>query len=43
MKTVVLQRCSVIKSDTAFLFIAFIACLGAAAVCLIAHKRGHSV
>ena len=39
----VIGRCKVVKSDTAFLFLGFAACLGAAAVSFIAHKRGHSI
>ena len=39
----VVGRCKVVKSDTAFLFIGFVACLGAAAVRFLAHKRGRSV
>jgi hypothetical protein len=38
-----LGRCKIIKSDSAFLFLRFVACAGAAAVCYLAHKRGRSV
>ena len=36
-------HCKVIKSDTAFLFLGFAACVGAAVLCFLAHKRGRSV
>ena len=36
-------RCKFVKSDTAFLFFGFAACVGAAAICFLAHKRGRSV
>lgn len=39
----IIGRCKVIKSDTAFLFMGFAACVGAAAVCYLAHKRGRSI
>lgn len=33
-------RCKVVEADAAFLFLGFAACLGAAVVCFLAHKRG---
>jgi hypothetical protein len=43
MYAAALDRCKIVKSDTALLFLGFAACVGAAAVCYLAHKRGHSV
>lgn len=37
------DRCKVIEADAAFLFLAFVASVGAAVVCFLAHKRGSTV
>jgi hypothetical protein len=36
-------RCKVVEADTAFLFFGFAACVGAAVLCFLAHKRGSTV
>jgi hypothetical protein len=36
-------RCKVVEADTAFLFFGFAACVGAAVVCFLAHKRGSTI
>lgn len=36
-------RCKVLEADSAFLFLGFGACVGAAVLCFLAHKRGSTV
>jgi hypothetical protein len=36
-------RCKVVEADAAFLLLGFVACVGAAVVCFLAHKRGSTV
>lgn len=43
LHTAVVRRCEIIKSDAAFLFLGFAACVGVAFIFYLAHKRGHSI
>lgn len=36
-------RCRTVEADAAFLFLGFVACVAAAALCFMAQKRGRAV